>query len=166
MAELAQACGHNPVNRSREQERKHTRRGLTEYLKVAGLRMSWQRRSWWPCPPSRASGIWPAAGAYRPGRAPPPERARRLSLPIRCRPSPVERLLADATRQNVRRRRKGAGALRASGALGPGRRGRSGRAYVKVTKVHGSLAWHAHDNEDELFLVLSGRLRIEPLGGG
>jgi mannose-6-phosphate isomerase-like protein (cupin superfamily) len=39
-------------------------------------------------------------------------------------------------------------------------------AYVKVTKVHGSLAWHAHDNEDELFLVLSGRLSIEPLGGG
>jgi mannose-6-phosphate isomerase-like protein (cupin superfamily) len=36
--------------------------------------------------------------------------------------------------------------------------------YVKVAKVHGSLAWHAHDNEDELFLVLKGELRIEMRG--
>ncbi len=34
-------------------------------------------------------------------------------------------------------------------------------AYVKVAKVHGSLAWHRHEHEDELFLVLRGRLRIE-----
>jgi mannose-6-phosphate isomerase-like protein (cupin superfamily) len=34
-------------------------------------------------------------------------------------------------------------------------------AYVKVARVKGSLAWHAHDGEDELFLVLAGRLRIE-----
>ena len=34
-------------------------------------------------------------------------------------------------------------------------------AYIKVAKVHGSLAWHSHDNEDELFLILEGRLRIE-----
>ena len=34
-------------------------------------------------------------------------------------------------------------------------------SYVKVAKVHGSLAWHAHEHEDELFLVLQGRLRIE-----
>ena len=34
-------------------------------------------------------------------------------------------------------------------------------SYVKVAKVHGSLAWHAHDGEDELFFVLRGRLRIE-----
>lgn len=34
-------------------------------------------------------------------------------------------------------------------------------AYVKVAKVQGSLAWHSHDDEDELFLVLKGRLRIE-----
>ncbi len=34
-------------------------------------------------------------------------------------------------------------------------------AYIKVAKVHGSLAWHSHENEDELFLVLKGRLRIE-----
>lgn len=34
-------------------------------------------------------------------------------------------------------------------------------AYVKVARIHGTLAWHSHDEEDELFLVLSGRLRIE-----
>jgi len=34
-------------------------------------------------------------------------------------------------------------------------------AYVKVAKVKGSLAWHSHDHEDELFLILKGRLRIE-----
>jgi mannose-6-phosphate isomerase-like protein (cupin superfamily) len=34
-------------------------------------------------------------------------------------------------------------------------------SYVKVAKVHGTLAWHSHDDEDELFLVLEGRLRIE-----
>ncbi len=37
-------------------------------------------------------------------------------------------------------------------------------AYVKVARVHGSLAWHSHDDEDELFLVLAGRLRIEMEG--
>ena len=37
-------------------------------------------------------------------------------------------------------------------------------AYVKVARVHGSLAWHSHDDEDELFLVLSGHLRIEMEG--
>ena len=34
-------------------------------------------------------------------------------------------------------------------------------AYVKVAKLEGSLAWHSHEHEDELFLVLKGRLRIE-----
>jgi len=34
-------------------------------------------------------------------------------------------------------------------------------AYIKVARVQGSLAWHAHENEDELFLVLKGCLRIE-----
>lgn len=38
-------------------------------------------------------------------------------------------------------------------------------AYVKVAKVHGSLAWHSHDDEDELFFVLKGRLRIEMESG-
>jgi mannose-6-phosphate isomerase-like protein (cupin superfamily) len=34
-------------------------------------------------------------------------------------------------------------------------------SYVKVAKVKGTLAWHSHEREDELFLVLKGRLRIE-----
>ncbi len=34
-------------------------------------------------------------------------------------------------------------------------------AYIKVAKVQGTLAWHSHENEDELFFVLKGRLRIE-----
>ncbi len=34
-------------------------------------------------------------------------------------------------------------------------------SYVKVAKVHGALAWHSHDDEDELFYVLKGALRIE-----
>lgn len=34
-------------------------------------------------------------------------------------------------------------------------------SYVKVAKVHGSLAWHSHDDEDELFFVLKGALRIQ-----
>lgn len=37
--------------------------------------------------------------------------------------------------------------------------------YVKVARIHGSLAWHCHDNEDELFLVLKGRLRLEMESG-
>jgi mannose-6-phosphate isomerase-like protein (cupin superfamily) len=38
-------------------------------------------------------------------------------------------------------------------------------AYVKVAKVQGTLAWHSHEGEDELFLVLKGRLRIEMEAG-
>ena len=34
-------------------------------------------------------------------------------------------------------------------------------AYIKVAKVRGSLTWHSHENEDELFLILTARLRIE-----
>lgn len=34
-------------------------------------------------------------------------------------------------------------------------------SYVKVAKVKGALAWHSHENEDELFHILRGRLRIE-----
>ena len=37
-------------------------------------------------------------------------------------------------------------------------------AYVKVAKVQGTLAWHSHEHEDELFFVLEGRLRIEMEG--
>ena len=38
-------------------------------------------------------------------------------------------------------------------------------AYIKVAKVHGSLAWHSHENEEELFLILKGHLRIEMESG-
>ena len=38
-------------------------------------------------------------------------------------------------------------------------------SYVKVAKVKGTLTWHAHDDEDELFYVLSGKLRIEMESG-
>ncbi len=34
-------------------------------------------------------------------------------------------------------------------------------SFVKVAKVEGSLTWHSHDGEDELFYVLEGSLRIE-----
>jgi mannose-6-phosphate isomerase-like protein (cupin superfamily) len=34
-------------------------------------------------------------------------------------------------------------------------------SYIKVAKVRGSLCWHSHDDEDELFLILKGHLRIE-----
>jgi len=37
--------------------------------------------------------------------------------------------------------------------------------YVKVAKLLGEFGWHAHDHEDELFLVLKGRLRIEMEAG-
>jgi mannose-6-phosphate isomerase-like protein (cupin superfamily) len=33
--------------------------------------------------------------------------------------------------------------------------------YVKVAKIQGIFGWHSHENEDELFLVLKGNLRIE-----
>lgn len=34
-------------------------------------------------------------------------------------------------------------------------------SYVKVAKVKGTLMWHSHEEEDELFFVLKGKLRIE-----
>ena len=33
--------------------------------------------------------------------------------------------------------------------------------YVKVAKLLGELVWHAHDEEDELFLIVYGTLRIQ-----
>lgn len=33
--------------------------------------------------------------------------------------------------------------------------------YLKVAKVKGEFVWHHHEHEDELFLVLRGRLMIE-----
>lgn len=34
-------------------------------------------------------------------------------------------------------------------------------SYVKLAKLHGEYVWHKHDNEDEMFLVISGNLTIE-----
>lgn len=34
-------------------------------------------------------------------------------------------------------------------------------SYVKLAKLKESLDWHKHEDEDELFLVLDGHLRIE-----
>ena len=33
--------------------------------------------------------------------------------------------------------------------------------HVKLAKLEGEFVWHSHAGEDELFLVLSGRLAIE-----
>jgi mannose-6-phosphate isomerase-like protein (cupin superfamily) len=33
--------------------------------------------------------------------------------------------------------------------------------HVKLVKILGPFVWHHHENEDELFLVIHGRLRIE-----
>jgi mannose-6-phosphate isomerase-like protein (cupin superfamily) len=41
--------------------------------------------------------------------------------------------------------------------------GRVNDQYVKVAKLLGELVWHAHDAEDEMFLVVSGTLRIQLL---
>ena len=34
-------------------------------------------------------------------------------------------------------------------------------SFVKVARVQGTFAWHSHENEDELFYILKGKLRIE-----
>jgi mannose-6-phosphate isomerase-like protein (cupin superfamily) len=33
--------------------------------------------------------------------------------------------------------------------------------HVKLAKAKGDFVWHHHENEDELFLVLDGTLRLE-----
>jgi mannose-6-phosphate isomerase-like protein (cupin superfamily) len=38
--------------------------------------------------------------------------------------------------------------------------------HLKAVKVEGEFVWHTHDDTDELFLVRSGRLRIEMRGRG
>lgn len=43
--------------------------------------------------------------------------------------------------------------------------GRVNDQYVKVAKLLGEFVWHKHDDEDELFQVVSGRLRIQFEGG-
>lgn len=39
--------------------------------------------------------------------------------------------------------------------------GRVNDQYVKIAKVKGVFTWHKHDDEDELFYIVKGRLRIE-----
>ncbi len=34
-------------------------------------------------------------------------------------------------------------------------------SYVKLVKVQGEFVWHHHENEDELFFVVKGRLTIK-----
>ena len=34
-------------------------------------------------------------------------------------------------------------------------------AYVKLVKLQGDFMWHHHDNEDELFFVIKGGLRMK-----
>jgi len=34
-------------------------------------------------------------------------------------------------------------------------------SYVKLAKLKGEFVWHKHDDEDELFLVIKGRLQIK-----
>ena len=43
--------------------------------------------------------------------------------------------------------------------------GRVNDQYVKVAKLRGKFVWHKHDDEDELFHVVRGRLRIQFEGG-
>ena len=33
--------------------------------------------------------------------------------------------------------------------------------YVKLVKLHGEFLWHHHEKEDELFLVVDGRMTME-----
>jgi mannose-6-phosphate isomerase-like protein (cupin superfamily) len=39
--------------------------------------------------------------------------------------------------------------------------GRVNDQYVKVAKVQGQFTWHKHDSEDEMFLVVYGRLVLQ-----
>jgi len=37
--------------------------------------------------------------------------------------------------------------------------------HIKAVKLKGEFIWHHHDNEDELFLVVKGTLRMKLRGG-
>lgn len=39
--------------------------------------------------------------------------------------------------------------------------GEANGQYVKLAKAQGEMVWHKHDNEDELFLVVKGKLTIQ-----
>ena len=38
-------------------------------------------------------------------------------------------------------------------------------SYVKLVKFKNEFVWHHHENEDEMFLVLQGRMRMKFRGG-
>jgi len=39
--------------------------------------------------------------------------------------------------------------------------GRVNDQYVKIAKLKGEFMWHKHDGEDEMFLVVKGRMKIQ-----
>ena len=39
--------------------------------------------------------------------------------------------------------------------------GEVNEAYVKLVKFQGEFVWHHHDHEDELFLVVKGRMQMK-----
>ena len=39
--------------------------------------------------------------------------------------------------------------------------GELNQQHVKIAKIKGEFIWHKHDDEDEMFLVLKGTLKIE-----
>jgi len=43
--------------------------------------------------------------------------------------------------------------------------GRVNGIAIKLVRIKGEFLWHHHDNEDELFLVLRGRLRMKLRSG-
>ena len=39
--------------------------------------------------------------------------------------------------------------------------GEVNESYVKAVRFQGEFVWHHHDNEDEMFLVVQGRMRMK-----
>ena len=50
---------------------------------------------------------------------------------------------------------------RFSEAWSPRIAGEINDCYLKLVKLRGEFVWHHHENEDELFLVVKGRLRMK-----
>ncbi len=34
-------------------------------------------------------------------------------------------------------------------------------SFIKLAKIEGEFVWHKHDNEDELFIILKGKLKMQ-----